>query len=140
MGVGTFGGNVKSFEASLADGRLAGAARIATLETKDENLHTHLMAPDFFDAERNPDVSASRPPASSGEGSELAALEGEITIKGVSRPATLAGTIVGPVTDPYGNTRYGLQLQTVDRPHGQLESPGTPTCRTAPRRSQTSSR
>jgi polyisoprenoid-binding protein YceI len=114
MGVGTFGGNVKSFEASLTDGRLAGAARIATLETKDENLHAHLMAPDFFDAERYPEVSFTTASVS-GSGSEVV-FEGEITIKGVSQPATLAGTVVGPVTDPYGNTRYGLQLQTaIDR-------------------------
>ena len=42
--------------------------------------------------------------------------EGEITIKGVTQPATLTGTIAGPITDPYGNERYGLQLETtVDR-------------------------
>jgi polyisoprenoid-binding protein YceI len=114
MGVGTFAGNVKSFEASLVDGRLAGAARIATLETKDENLHAHLMAPDFFDAESYPEVSFTTA-AASVEGSEVA-FEGEVTIKGISQPATLRGSIVGPVTDPYGNTRYGLQLQTtIDR-------------------------
>src|ERR1700722_12403958 len=114
MGISAFGGKVTDFEASLVDGRLAGAARIATLETKDENLHTHLMAPDFFDAERYPEVSFTTASVS-GSGSELV-FEGEITIKGVSQPATLAGTIVGPVTDPYGNTRYGLQLQTaIDR-------------------------
>src|SRR6478736_5761221 len=39
-------------------------------------------------------------------------LEGEITIKGVTQPATLVGTVVGPVTDPYGNERYGLHLLT----------------------------
>ncbi len=42
--------------------------------------------------------------------------EGEITIKGVTQPATLTGTIVGPQTDPYGNERYGLKLETtIDR-------------------------
>ena len=39
-----------------------------------------------------------------------------ITIKGVTRPATLTGTIVGPTADPYGNERYGLKLETaIDR-------------------------
>jgi len=34
----------------------------------------------------------------------------------VTRPATLSGTIVGPKTDPYGNERYGLKLETtIDR-------------------------
>ena len=57
MGIAAFSGAVKDFEATLADGRLAGAARIASLETKDENLHAHLLSPEFFDAERFPEVS-----------------------------------------------------------------------------------
>jgi polyisoprenoid-binding protein YceI len=114
MGVGTFSGNVRDFEASLVDGRLSGAARIASLETKDPNLHGHLMAPDFFDAERYPEVSFATTSVVQ-DGGEFA-FEGEVTIKGITRPATLTGTITGPVTDPYGNTRYGLRLETtVDR-------------------------
>jgi polyisoprenoid-binding protein YceI len=114
MGISAFGGKVTDFDASLVDGRLAGAARIASLETKDENLHAHLMAPDFFDAERHPDVSFSTN-AVTGEGTEVE-FDGEITIKGVTQPATLRGTIVGPVIDPYGNMRYGLKLATtIDR-------------------------
>src|SRR5580698_1185290 len=59
MGVALFGATVGSFEAELADGRLSGSAQIASLESKDENLHAHLMAPDFFDAARYPTVSFS---------------------------------------------------------------------------------
>jgi polyisoprenoid-binding protein YceI len=114
MGIGAFGGSVKEFEASLEDGRLSGSARIESLETKDENLYAHLMSPEFFDAERNPVVSFSTGSASR-EGSQVE-LEGVITIKGVTRPATLTGTIVGPTADPYGNERYGLKLETtIDR-------------------------
>ena len=115
MGIGTFGGTVSDFDASLDDGRLAGAARIATLEVKDENLHAHLLSPEFFDAERHPEVSFSTEQAQV-EGDRASRFEGEITIKGVTRPATLTGTIVGPKTDPYGNERYGLKLETtIDR-------------------------
>ncbi|HUY71461.1 MAG TPA: YceI family protein [Gaiellaceae bacterium] len=114
MGIGLFGGAVQDFEASLSDGRLAGKARIESLETKDENLHAHLMAPDWFDAERHPEVSFSTEQAKA-EGDEVV-FEGELTIKGITRPATLTGTIVGPVSDPYGNERYGLKLETsIDR-------------------------
>src|SRR5579872_4866688 len=114
MGVALFGADIKSFEAELADGRLTGSALITSLETKDENLYAHLMAPDFFDAERYPRVSFSSV-STSVDGAELE-FEGEITIKGVSQPATLHGALVGPVTDPYGRTRYGLRLETsIDR-------------------------
>ena len=114
MGIGVFSGTVTDFDASLVDGRLSGSARIESLETKDENLHGHLMAPDFFDAEHYPVVSFATD-QSSLEGDAIT-LDGEITIKGTTRPATLTGTITGPATDPYGNERYGLKLETtVDR-------------------------
>ena len=114
MGIGAFGGTVKEFEATLEDGRLTGSARIESLDAKDENLYGHLMSPEFFDAERYPVVSFSTETASS-TGSKVE-LQGEITIKGITLPATLTGTVVGPTTDPYGNERYGLKLETtIDR-------------------------
>lgn len=114
MGIGLFGGTVNDFDASLADGRISGSARIESLDAKDENLKAHLMAPDWFDAERYPEIGFSTEQATV-HGDQVS-FEGELTIKGVTQPATLAGTIVGPVTDPYGNERYGLKLETtVDR-------------------------
>ncbi len=72
------------------------------------------MSPEFFDAERYPEVSFSTEQAVV-EGTSVR-FDGEITIKGITRPATLSGTITGPKTDPYGNERYGLELETtVDR-------------------------
>src|SRR5581483_1215331 len=113
MGIASFSGSVKQFEATLADGVLTGSAEIASLVTKDENLQAHLLSPEFFDAERHPRVSFSGAVRADGPQVEV---EGEITIKGITRPATLTGTITGPVTDPYGNDRYGLSLATtIDR-------------------------
>ena len=114
MGIGTFSGTVKDFDASLTDGRLTGAARIATVVTKDENLQGHLLSPDFFDAEQFPEVTFSSD-AVNVAGGELS-VPGEVTIKGVTQPATLHGTVTGPVNDPYGNPRIGLKLSTtIDR-------------------------
>jgi polyisoprenoid-binding protein YceI len=114
MGIGAFGGTVSDFDAELRDGRLTGVARIATIEVKDENLHAHLLSPEFFDAERHPEVSFTTDRAES-DGRSVR-FEGEITIKGVSRRATLTGTITGPSTDQFGNERIGLELETtVDR-------------------------
>ena len=113
MGIAFFKGAVKDFGATLVDGKLAGAARIESLETKDENLHAHLLAPEFFDAAQHPEVTFSGELAPAGDGVEI---DGEITIKGVTRPTVLRGRLTGPLTDPYGNTRYGLELSTkIDR-------------------------
>jgi polyisoprenoid-binding protein YceI len=113
MGIAFFKGAVKEFTASLAGGHLAGSARIESLETKDENLHAHLLSPEFFDADRHPEVAFEGDLLPTADGVEVA---GEITIKGVTKPAILSGTLTGPLTDPYGNTRYGLELKTtIDR-------------------------
>jgi polyisoprenoid-binding protein YceI len=107
LGVATFTGELTSFQATLKDGELVGTARVESVEVKDENLKAHLQAPDFFDAERHPEVSFSGREVGEGR------FEGQLTIKGITQPATLEGTITGPVTDPYGNERYGLALTTI---------------------------
>lgn len=112
--VATFTGEVTDFEASLVDGDLSGSAKIESIQVKEENLEAHLLSPEFFDAEKHPVVSFS--------GSDLkrdgdnVELDGEITIKGISQPAKLTGTITGPAVDHFGATRVGLHLQTtIDR-------------------------
>jgi polyisoprenoid-binding protein YceI len=114
LGVSTFSGTVTDFNATLTDGRLEGAARIASVQTKDENLTGHLLAPDFFDAERFPEVGFSADSVT--RNGDKVEIDGEVTIKGVTQPATLRGTITGPVTDPYGKERIALKLETtIDR-------------------------
>ena len=107
LGVASFTGELTNFEATLEDGELVGKARVESVEVKDENLKAHLQSPDFFDTERHPEVAFSGREVGGGR------FEGQVTIKGVTQPATLEGTITGPVTDPYGNERYGLALTTV---------------------------
>ena len=112
--VATFGGEVTDFDASLADAKLRGAARIASIQVKDENLQAHLLSPEFFDAERFPEVTFSGE-LQRKDGDDVV-VDGEITIKGVSQPTKLEGTIVGPAVDHFGKTRVGLKLETtVDR-------------------------
>jgi polyisoprenoid-binding protein YceI len=112
--VNTFTGSVTDFDARLEDGKLTGAARIATVTVKDENLEAHLLSPEFFDAENHPEIrfeaSELRRDGDRVEGN------GEITIKGISRPVTLRGTTNGPAVDHFGKNRVGLKLETtVDR-------------------------
>jgi polyisoprenoid-binding protein YceI len=112
--VATFSGSVTDFEATLEDGRLTGVARIASITVKDENLEAHLLSPEFFDAERHPEVRFTTDTIHrNGDDVEV---DGEITIKGITKPATLRGTIVGPTVDHFGKNRVGLSLETtVDR-------------------------
>lgn len=112
--VATFTGEVTDFEASLEDGKLQGAAKIESIKVKEENLEAHLLSPEFFDAEKHPVVSFSG--SDIRRDGDTIEVDGEITIKGISQPATLTGTITGPAVDHFGATRVGLHLQTtIDR-------------------------
>jgi polyisoprenoid-binding protein YceI len=108
--VATFSGTVRDFEASLVDGRVTGSAKIESIQVKDENLEGHLLSPEFFDAERHPVLTFSGNLERDGD---KARVTGDITLKGITQPVVLEGTITGPAVDHFGSTRVGLKLQTV---------------------------
>ena len=94
--------------------RIEGTVQVASVDVKDENLTAHLQSPDFFDAERYPELRFLA------EGvdldNETVEAPGEITIKGVAKPVEVTGTLSEPIEDAWGNERLGLQLTaTVDR-------------------------
>ena len=116
---GTFRGTFSPFDATLEvdeDGNavLRGSTSAASIKVQDENLAGHLQSPDFFDAERTPDL-AFESTGFTRDGDRVV-VAGTLTIKGVSQPVELAGTIGEPIEDPYGRARFGLTLEgTVDR-------------------------
>ena len=111
---GTFRGSFTDVDAKLTADSLSGSARVASVDVKDENLSAHLQSPEFFDAESHPELSfASRSIERSGL--ELK-VDGEITIRGTTKPVELVGKIADPITDAFGNERVNVRLETtVDR-------------------------
>ena len=106
---GAFRGQFREVDATLADARLTGTAKVASVDVKDENLAAHLQSPEFFDVERHPELRFESTDVEAGD--ELA-VRGEITIKGVTQPVELTGRATEPLTDAYGRERFGLTLQT----------------------------
>src|SRR5436190_1746039 len=111
---GTFHGSFSDFAARLSDGALRGTAEVGSVQAKDPNLETHLQSPEFFDAERFPQLSFETNDVSR-SGDDLV-IAGELTLKGHTEPVEIRGHITDPAADPYGGERFGLQLETsVDR-------------------------
>jgi polyisoprenoid-binding protein YceI len=109
-GVMTFRGDFADYAASLEDGRLEGTAQVASVRVDDPNLTGHLQSPDFFDAERNPELRfVSRAIERDGD---RVSISGDLTLRGETQPVELSGAISGPVTDGYGKERLGLQVET----------------------------
>lgn len=108
--VASYSGRFDQVGATLADSKLSGSVRVDSIRVKDEHLAEHLQSPEFFDGERHPEISfASSEIAIDGDRVEL---DGELTIKGTTKPLHASGTVNGPVDDFMGNTVLGFVLET----------------------------
>ena len=113
MVVFTFHGALPEFHAVLTStpegATLTGTAPVGAVTTDQADLTAHLLSPEFFDAERHP-TATFRSDRIVREGEDGVVVTGELTIKGITNAVELRGQIVGPITDPYGNERLGLEL------------------------------
>jgi polyisoprenoid-binding protein YceI len=115
-GVSTFRGSFRDFDAALEGSALSGSARVASVDVKDEQLAGHLQSPDFFDAERHPEISFRADALALADDGTVSGA-GELTIKGITKPVELKGRLASaPSIDPFGRERLGLTLETaIDR-------------------------
>lgn len=116
MGIATVRGRFGKFQGTIdATGdapALSGSVEVATVDTGDANRDGHLQSPEFFDVAQHPQITFRSKAARLGEAGQIE-LDGEITIKGITRPITLAGEIAENGRDPWGNERIGLELAGV---------------------------
>jgi polyisoprenoid-binding protein YceI len=112
---GTFKGEFQDIAAQLTvegeRARLEGSAKVASIDVKDENMTAHLLSPEFFDVALHPELQFTAEDLDLG--GNMVSARGEITIKGVTRPAEVAGTATAPLSDPYGTERIGLRLSAI---------------------------
>ena len=115
-GVNTFRGGFRDFTATLEGSTLRGAATVASVDVKDEQLNGHLQTPDFFDAARYPEIAFEATGLERAEDGTVRGT-GELTIKGVTRPIVLDGRIADASSiDPFGRERLGVTVRaTIDR-------------------------
>lgn len=93
---------------------ISGTVDVSSITTFDETRDGHLQSPDFFDTARYPELTFESTSVAL-EGDALV-VDGDLTIKGVTKPVTLRGELVGTGADPWGNERLGLDLATeIDR-------------------------
>ena len=81
----------------------------ASVDTGNEGRDKHLSGPDFFDVERYPEIRFEVKGVEK-TGDDRYKVEGDLTIRGVTKRVELDYEHSGSVTDPYGNTRVGGAL------------------------------
>ncbi len=121
MAVSKVRGDFKDFSGTLelaedpADSKVSVTIQAGSVDTHDENRDNHLRTNDFFDVENHPTwtfTSTAIRPISATEWN----VDGDLTIRGVTRQVTLDATLEGVVQDPYGMHRVGFSATTsIDR-------------------------
>ena len=113
-GVSTFRGQFKRVEATLEHGVLIGTAQVDSIETAIPDLKGHLLSEEFFDVAQTPTVTFRSTDIRIAEdgGAEV---DGELTIRGVTRPVTAKGSF-GTGVGLSGAEVVGFDIETtIDR-------------------------
>src|SRR6478735_1073146 len=88
---------------------IEGTVDATSITTFDGTRDGHLQSPDFFDTARYPEVRFASTEVSF-DGGELR-VQGDLTIKGTTKPVELKGTLLGSGPDMAGNERIGAELE-----------------------------
>jgi polyisoprenoid-binding protein YceI len=117
-GVSTFRSGFGSYEARLRSGgrpRLEGTVDVASIQIEEAQLKGHLLSPEFFDAERFPQIRFRSTDLSVGEDGS-ATVRGELEIRGEVREVEASGKFAEIGAGLDGAPRIGLSLEaSVDR-------------------------
>jgi polyisoprenoid-binding protein YceI len=114
MVIQTVKGRFRDFDGAIVAGdepSVSGSIRVASLETLHDQRDAHLRSPDFFDAERYPEIGFHASAIQFNGDDSHFAVTGELTIKEITRPIILDGELYGSVIDADGRERIALALR-----------------------------
>jgi len=80
--------------------------QLASVDTNGADRDVHLKSADFFDVENNPDMTFTSTKVTDDS------LEGNLTIKGITKPVVFDLDFGGISADPWGGTRAGFEATT----------------------------
>lgn len=105
-------GSLELDNSNISKSQVEASIDATTINTREADRDAHLKSPDFLDVEKFPKL-AFKSTQVSRKGEEEVAVEGELTIHGVTRKVVFAVEGPSPETkDPWGNTRIGLSAST----------------------------
>ena len=96
-------------EDDLSDAKISFEADVDSVHTKNEQRDAHLKGDDFFNAEKFPKLTFNSTGIKS-EGDNEYSLNGDLTIRDITKPITLKVEYNGKITDPWGQERMGFEI------------------------------
>ncbi len=104
----TFSGNIETSSPDFNNAKISYTSDVNSITTEDETRDKHLKSDDFFNAEKYPNmtfVSTSFKKVKN----NIYSLEGNLTIRDVTKSVKFAVLYGGTVVDPWGNTKAGFK-------------------------------
>jgi polyisoprenoid-binding protein YceI len=115
MAVSTYRTSFKQVEASLEvdgdDVRLTGTVPVESVDIELPDFRGHVLSPDFFDVASHPNITFVSTAVRRGEG-EAIDVDGDLTVKGVTKPVHATGILIGPAVNIAGIELVGIELET----------------------------
>jgi polyisoprenoid-binding protein YceI len=106
-----FTGTIRYDESDVTKSSVEFTAKVESIDTGVERRDNHLRTADFFEVAKYPELSFKSTSVER-KGKDRYVLNGDFTLKGVTKQVSLPFTITGAVKDPQGNTRFGINAQT----------------------------
>lgn len=110
-----FDGTIQFDESAPERSSVTFTIQTSSIDTNQPDRDTHLRSDDFFAVERFPALTF----ASTGitkAGADTFNVEGDLTIRDVTRRVTLPVTFLGKAKDPWGNERIAFETElTINR-------------------------
>ena len=104
----SFDGTIESEKEDFTDAKIRFSADIDSISTGNEQRDGHLKSPDFFDAPTHPKLTFES--TSFARKGDDYVLEGNLTLRGVTKPITLNVEFGGVQQDMYGRTVAGFEI------------------------------
>jgi polyisoprenoid-binding protein YceI len=104
-----FDATMESAEENFSDATINFSANVNSISTNNEQRDTHLKSADFFDAASFATLSFVSTSLVPKGGSDYV-LNGDLTIKGVTKPVSLNVEFGGTMTDFYGQNKAGFEI------------------------------
>jgi polyisoprenoid-binding protein YceI len=104
-------GTINIDRAKPEDSSVEFAIQAQSIDTNQEDRDKHLRSADFFDAEKNPQITFKSTKMKA-TGKDTYDVTGSFTMRGVSKEITLPVTVLGEMKDGRGNPKIGFETAT----------------------------
>lgn len=106
---GTFDAEALTEGEDFSSAKFSFSADINSINTGVADRDAHLKSDDFFNAEKYPKLNFRSTSIKDNGNGELS-IEGELSVRDITKPIVLNAEFGGIVVDPYGQTKAGLTV------------------------------